>query len=121
MSKAFLFVCPVFRQISSCFSTRSSAKFRWQCLHATRSSRGFGANTERRVAAGVFLLAAGEGGTGFFFGPPPEPPLISMLTELFGFTVMVLAEFEFEFVDGLMVIVLLRARRDSGTSRASSL
>ena len=33
-------------------------------------------------------------------------------------TVMVLAEFEFEFVDGLIVIVLLRARRDSGTSRA---
>ena len=33
-------------------------------------------------------------------------------------TVMVLAEFEFELVDGLIVIVLLRARRDSGTSRA---
>ena len=37
----------------------------------------------------TFLLAAGDGGTAFFFEPPPkppEPPLISMLTELFGFT-----------------------------------
>ena len=36
----------------------------------------------------TFLLAAGDGGTPFFFEPPPapEPPLISMLTELFGFT-----------------------------------
>ena len=102
-------------------NTRSSAKFLWQCLQGTRSSRGFGAKTDRRVAPGVcskvgviigqhygrtnlmikhvffmwtFLLAAGEGGTGFFLElpppppppPPPPAPLISMLTELFGFT-----------------------------------
>ena len=44
--------------------------------------------------------------------------LMMIVIHMIIITVMVLAEFEFEFVDGLMVIVLLRARRDSGTSRA---
>ena len=44
--------------------------------------------------------------------------LMMIVIHMIIITVMVLAEFEFEFVDGLIVIVLLRARRDSGTSRA---
>ena len=49
MSKVFLFFCEVFKQISSCFSIRSSAKFRWQFLQDIRSSRGFGAKTDLRA------------------------------------------------------------------------
>ena len=48
ISNAFRRLLNVFEQISSCFSILSSAKFRWQILHAVRSLRAFGLNTERR-------------------------------------------------------------------------
>jgi len=80
MSKVFLFFCEVFKQISSCFSILSSAKFRWQFLQAMRSSRGLGAKTDLRAGvdppAGPFFFMAGEGGTVFLAS------LISILTVL---------------------------------------
>ena len=56
MSKTLRFF-DVFKQISSCFSILSSAKFLPQFLQAFKSSLGFGAN--RDLLAGVVDPAGG--------------------------------------------------------------
>ena len=57
MSNTFRFFAAVLRQISSCFSILSSAKFLPQFLQAFKSSLGFGAN--RDLLAGVLDPAGG--------------------------------------------------------------